>query len=44
MVVWMIKSSLVLMKIVLESPVELTASHLEETVDVWDRKSRRIIV
>ena len=33
-----------LMKIALESLVELTDSHLEETVDVWNRKSRRIIV
>ena len=28
----------------LESPVELTDSHLEEIVDVWNRKSRRIVV
>ena len=33
-----------LMKIALESPVELTGSHLEEIVDIWSRKSRRIIV
>ena len=33
-----------LMKIALESPVELTDSHLEEIVDVWNRKSRRIRV
>ena len=33
-----------LMKIALESPVELTDSHLEEIVDVWNRKSRRIVV
>ena len=33
-----------LMKIALESPVEVTDGHLEETVDVWNRKSRRIIV
>ena len=33
-----------LMKIALESPVELTDSHLEEVVDVWNRKSRRIVV
>ena len=28
-----------LIKIALESPVELTDSHLEEGVDVWNRKS-----
>ena len=33
-----------LMKIALESPDELTDSHLEEVVDVWNRKSRRIVV
>jgi len=33
-----------LMKIALESPVELTDSYLEEIVDVWNRKSRRIVV
>ena len=33
-----------LMKIALESPVELTDSHLEEIVDVWNRKSRRVVV
>ena len=33
-----------LMKIALESAVELTDSHLEEIVDVWNRKSRRIVV
>ena len=33
-----------LMKIALESPVELTDSHLEEIIDVWNRKSRRIVV
>ena len=33
-----------LMKIVLESPDELTDSHLEEVVNVWNRKSRRIVV
>ena len=33
-----------LMKIALESPVELTDSHLEESIDVWSKKSRRIIV
>ena len=33
-----------LMKIALESPAELTDSHLEEVVDVWNRKSRRIVV
>ena len=33
-----------LMKIALESPVELTDSHLEEIVDVWNRRSRRIVV
>ena len=32
-----------LMKIALESPDELTDSHLE-VVDVWKRKSRRIVV
>ena len=33
-----------LMKIVIESPAELTDSHLEEVVDVWNRKNRRIAV
>ena len=33
-----------LMKIALESPDELTDSHLEEVVNVWNRKSRRIVV
>ena len=33
-----------LMKIALESPDELTDSHLEEIVNVWNRKSRRIVV
>ena len=33
-----------LMKIALESPDELTDSHLEEVVNVWNRKSRRIAV
>ena len=33
-----------LMKIALESPVELTDSYLEEIVDVWNRKSRRVVV
>ena len=33
-----------LIKIALESQVELTDSHLEEIVDVWSRKSRRIMV
>ena len=33
-----------LMKIALESPDELTHSHLEEVVNVWNRKSRRIVV
>ena len=33
-----------LMKIALESPDELTGSHLEEVVNVWNRKSRRIVV
>ena len=33
-----------LMKIALESPDELTDSNLEEAVDVWNRKSRRIVV
>ena len=32
-----------LMKIALESPDELTDSHLE-VVNVWNRKSRRIVV
>ena len=32
------------MKIGLESPVDLTDRHLEEIVDVWNRKSRKIIV
>ena len=32
------------MKIALESPDELTDSHLEEVVNVWNRKSRRIVV
>ena len=33
-----------LMKIALESPDELTDSHLEEVVNVWNRKSRRIVL
>ena len=33
-----------LMKIALESPDELTDSHIEEVVNVWNRKSRRIVV
>ena len=33
-----------LMKIALESPDELTDSHLEEVVNVRNRKSRRIVV
>ena len=33
-----------LMKIALESPVELTDSNLEEIIDIWNRKSRRIVV
>ena len=33
-----------LMKIALESPDELTDSHLEEVVNVCNRKSRRIVV
>ena len=33
-----------LMKIAFESPDELTDSHLEEVVNVWNRKSRRIVV
>ena len=33
-----------LIKIALESPDELTDSHLEEVVNVWNRKSRRIVV
>ena len=33
-----------LMKIALESPDDLTDSHLEEVVNVWNRKSRRIVV
>ena len=33
-----------LMKIAIESPGELTHSHLEEVVDIWNRKSRRIAV
>ena len=33
-----------LMKIALESPDELTDSHLEEVVNVWNRKSRRRVV
>ena len=31
-----------LMKIAIESPAELTDSHLEEIVNVWNRKDRRI--
>ena len=38
------KSLFNLMKIALESPDELTDSHLEEVVNVWNRKSRRIVV
>ena len=33
-----------LMKIALESPDELTDSYLEEVVNVWNIKSRRIVV
>ena len=33
-----------LMKIALESPVELTDIHLKDIVDVWYRKSRRRVV
>ena len=33
-----------LMKIALESPDELTDSHLEEVVNVWNKKSRRRVV
>ena len=33
-----------LMKIVLESPEKLSDSDLENIVDIWYRKSRRIIV
>ena len=33
-----------LMKIAIESPAELTDSQLEEVVDVWNRKNRRIAV
>ena len=33
-----------LMKIVLESPEKLSDSDLENIVDIWHRKSRRIIV
>ena len=33
-----------LMKIAIESPAELTDSHLEVVVDVWNRKDRRIAV
>ena len=32
-----------LMKIALESPDELTDSHLEEVVNVWNRKSRTVV-
>ena len=31
-----------LMKIAIESPAELTDNHLEEIVNVWNRKGRRI--
>ena len=33
-----------LLKIVIESPEKLTNSDLEEIVDVWNRKGRRIAV
>ena len=33
-----------LMKTALQSPVQLTDGHLKEIVDVWNRKSRRIVV
>ena len=33
-----------LMKIVIESPAKLTDSDLEEIIDVWNRKGRRIAV
>ena len=29
-----------LMKIDIESPAELTDSHVEEVIDIWSRKSR----
>ena len=32
------------MKIAIESPAELTDSHLKKVVDVWNRKNRRIVV
>ena len=32
------------MKIVIESPKNLTDSNLEEIIDVWNRKGRRIAV
>ena len=32
------------MKIAIESPAELTDSHVEEVIDIWSRKSRRITV
>ena len=38
------KSLCGLMKIAFESPIELTDSHFEEIVDVWNRKSRSIRV
>ena len=33
-----------LMKIAIESPAELTDSHVAEFIDIWSRKSRRISV
>ena len=33
-----------LIKITIESPAELTGSHLKEVVGVWKRKNRRIAV
>ena len=32
------------LKIAIESPTELTDSHVEEVIDIWSRKSRRITV
>ena len=39
-----VKSLSHLMKVAMESPAELTDRHLEEVVDVWNRKNRRIAV
>ena len=38
------KNWLSIMKIAIESPAELTDSYVEEVIDIWSTKSRRITV